>query len=110
MNDELQPAKEDEARAPVAGSAFLFHTAGLHARPSITLTKLAKRFKCDVRVGVSAQGPWINAKSIASVMAMKTPSQTTLYFEAEGDDAAEAVAALVKLVDSDFVAATTDGE
>ncbi|GAC1585862.1 MAG: hypothetical protein NVS3B7_20750 [Candidatus Elarobacter sp.] len=74
----------------------------MHARPAIKLTKLAKRFHCSVAVGVSAEGPWTDAKSVAKVMAMKTPSGATLYFEAEGGDADEAVAALVALVTADF--------
>jgi len=74
----------------------------MHARPAIKLTKLARRFHCSVALGVSADGPWIDAKSIAKVMAMKTPSGVTLYFEAEGSDADGAVAALVALVAADF--------
>jgi phosphocarrier protein HPr len=87
-----------------AGSAWLFHPNGLHARPAIKLTKLAKRFRSSVAVGLSPSGPWIDAKSIAKVMAMKTPSQVTLFFEAEGSDAPETIEALVALVASDFAA------
>ena len=78
------------------------HAAGLHARPCVKLTKLAKRFRAQVRVGATAGGPWTDAKSIARVMAMKTPGKATLFFEAEGEDAQAAVAALVRLVESDF--------
>jgi phosphocarrier protein len=92
-----------------AGSAWLFHPNGLHARPAIKLTKLAKRFRASVRVAVAEDGPWTDAKSIARVMAMKTPSQTTLFFEADGDDAREAVEALKRLVASDFLS-LEDGE
>jgi phosphocarrier protein HPr len=110
MTEELQPAEDNSAQVSATGSALLFHEAGLHARPAIKLIKLAKRFQSEVRVGVSSQGPWTNAKSIASVMAMKTPSQSTLYFEARGDDAHDAVSALIKLVDSDFTSVADDGE
>jgi phosphocarrier protein len=84
------------------GSVLLQHAAGLHARPCVKLTKLAKRFRAHLRVGAAAGGPWTDAKSIARVMAMKTPGNATLFFEAEGEDAQEAVAALVRLVQSDF--------
>ena len=111
MTEELQPAADNAAQEiAVSGSALLFHEAGLHARPAIKLIKLAKRFQSELRVGVSADGPWTNAKSIASVMAMKTPSQNTLFFEARGDDAHEAVGALIKLVDSDFTSVPDGGE
>jgi phosphocarrier protein HPr len=80
----------------------LTHEGGLHARPAIKLTQLAKRFDSAVWVALTAQGPWIDAKSIARVMAMKTPHMATLYFVAEGDDADEATDALARLVESDF--------
>ena len=82
--------------------AVLTHEGGLHARPSIKLTQLAKRFECAVWIALAEHGPWTDAKSIARVMAMKTPHRATLYFMAEGDDADEATSALAKLVDSDF--------
>ena len=82
--------------------AVLTHEEGLHARPSIKLTQLAKRFDCAVWIAVAEHGPWIDAKSIARVMATKTPYMATLYFVAEGNDAAEATSALARLVESDF--------
>jgi phosphocarrier protein len=84
------------------GSAWLVHASGLHARPAIKLTKLAKRFSADVVVGTQAGGPWKDAKSIAQVLSMKVPARETLFFEARGADAAAAIAALVGLVNADF--------
>jgi phosphocarrier protein HPr len=83
-------------------SALLTHVGGLHARPAIKLTKHAKRFECAVWIALDEHGPWTDAKSIARVMAMKTPHMATLYFMAEGDDAEEAAKALAKLVENDF--------
>lgn len=93
-----------------AGSAWLTHANGLHARPAIKLTKLAKRFTASVRIGVNENGPWTDVKSIAKVMAMKTPSQVTLFFEADGRDAQAAVRALTALIDTDFAAGDDDDE
>ena len=84
------------------GSALLFHPNGMHARPAIKLTKLAKRFASGITVGRSDTGPWVDAKSVAKVLAMKTPSNVTLFFRAEGADASAAVDALVALVAADF--------
>ena len=78
------------------------HPVGLHARPSVKLTKLAKSFGCRIEVAQQASGPWIDAKSIVRVMAMKAPRDTTLHFRAEGDGAAEAVNALSGLVARNF--------
>jgi len=82
--------------------AVLTHAGGLHARPAIKLTQLAKRFQSEVWIALAESGPWIDAKSIARVMATKTPYMATLYFVAEGNDAAEATSALARLVESDF--------
>lgn len=94
--------REGTASTSAAGSTLLHHPSGLHARPAIKLTKLAKRFQALVRVAVSAHGPWTDAKSIAKVMALKVPSGVLLFFEADGVDAADALAELIALVDGDF--------
>ena len=66
------------------------------------LTKLAKKFDASIRLAVSQDGPWLDAKSISKVMAAKVPKDSTLFFQAEGDDAQTAVSALVTLVERDF--------
>jgi phosphocarrier protein HPr len=84
------------------GAILIEHEVGLHARPSVKLTKLAKTFASKIELGLSAEGPWIDAKSIVKVMAFKAAKGSTLHFRAHGDDASEAVAALVALVRRDF--------
>jgi phosphocarrier protein len=78
------------------------HAVGLHARPSVKLTKLAKGFASRIDLAIADAGPWVDAKSIVKVMATKAPQGATLYLRAAGDDAADAVAALVGLVERDF--------
>jgi phosphocarrier protein HPr len=87
----------------MTGSVLLTHAVGLHARPSVKLTKLAKTFSSRVELALATDGPWIDAKSIVKVMATKVPQNAVLHFRAEGDDAERAVAALVALVTGDFV-------
>ena len=86
----------------LTGKALLTNTIGLHARPSVKLTQLAKSFQSSIQLALSEAGPWIDAKSIVRVMAAKAPQGTTLHFRAEGADADAAVAALVALVERDF--------
>src|SRR5260221_5288062 len=93
---------QDEVALRAMSSTVLTHEGGLHARPSILLSQVATRFSAKVWIGLAANGPWIDAKSIARVMALKTVGQTMMFFSAEGTDAGEAVSALVRLVDSDF--------
>ena len=85
-----------------AASVRLRHEAGLHARPAVKLTKLAKRFSSRISLAASVEGPWIEAKSIVKVMAAKAPHNSILHFRAEGADAQAAVDSLVALVERDF--------
>ena len=78
-------------------SAKLTNAIGLHARPSVKLTKLAKTFESQIEVGLSQEGPWVDAKSIVKVMAVKAVKGTTLHFRARGPDAAAAIVALREL-------------
>src|SRR4029453_4775098 len=78
------------------------HEVGLHARPSVKFTKLAKSFAARVEMALSAEGPWFDAKSIVKVMAAKAPKGTVLHLRANGPSAGEALSALVALVERDF--------
>jgi phosphocarrier protein HPr len=82
---------------------LLLHSAGLHARPVVTLTKLARTFVSRIHIAANEQGPWIDAKSVVRVMNMRAPAKTQLFFRAEGADADAAVAAMVTLVNNDFL-------
>jgi len=93
---------EPAIRTQASASVMLRHEAGLHARPAVKLTKLAKKFRSKISIANSPDGPWIDAKSIVKLMATKTPRDALLRFRAEGDDAEAAVQALVALVEQDF--------
>ena len=83
-------------------STLLTHAAGLHARPTLKLTMLAKTFAAKIELAIKPEGPWVDAKSVVKVMATKAPKGSILHFRASGEKAAEALAALVALVDRDF--------
>lgn len=91
-----------------SGAVLLTHAVGLHARPSVKLTKLAKTFRSSIEFSPGPEGPWIDAKSIVKVMAAKVPQGIELHFRAAGHDADDAVAALIGLVERDFDEAHTD--
>jgi len=93
---------EPEASQMAEARVIITHDVGLHARPSVKLTKLAKAFASRIELAINEVGPWIDAKSIVKVMATKAPKGAVLLLRAEGHDAAEAVAALVALVERDF--------
>jgi phosphocarrier protein HPr len=83
-------------------SVVIEHEVGLHARPSVKLTQLAKSFQSRIEIATSVEGPWIDAKSIVKVMGSKTPKGALLHVRAEGEDAETAVQAIVALVERDF--------
>ena len=84
------------------GTVEINHDVGLHARPSVKLTKLAKRFSARVEIAADPEGPWIDAKSIVKVMGAKIPQGTILQLRAIGTDAQLAVEALIDLVNQNF--------
>ncbi|ESZ25895.1 MULTISPECIES: HPr family phosphocarrier protein [unclassified Mesorhizobium] len=88
--------------ASAEATVVVTHEVGLHARPSVKFTKLAKTFAAEVEIALAANGPWFDAKSIVKVMAAKAPKGTLLHIRASGDGADDAVDALVELVRRDF--------
>lgn len=94
------PAAPGAERAD--GAAVVQDPTGLHARPAVRLTRLAKRFAASVQVRAGNGDAWVDAKSPNRVMKLKARHGETLSFAAEGPDAAEAVAALVALVERNF--------
>jgi phosphocarrier protein len=87
---------------PVVASALLTNEVGLHARPAVKLTQLAKSFAATVELALEPDGPWVNAKSPVRIMRVKAAKGTLLHFRASGSDADAAVGALVDLVARGF--------
>ena len=65
---------------------------GLHARPAGILVKLAATFKCDIQLGTPAK--MVNAKRIIGVMALTLKQGNEMIMTFNGEDEAEAAAAL----------------
>jgi phosphocarrier protein HPr len=68
----------------------------------VKLTKLAKKFQAHIFIRASDAAEWINAKSVAKVMALRAARDSIIQIRASGEDAEGAVAALVDLVAADF--------
>ena len=84
------------------------HDVGLHARPSVKLTKLAKGFSSAIEIAGTRNGPWFDAKSIVKVMAIKARQGTTLHLRARGTDAGQALLALTEFVSCETSEDITD--
>jgi phosphocarrier protein HPr len=99
MNDNQSGPNEKDV---VKGSVQLVHAVGMHARPAVKLTMLAKRFQSRIAMRVAGAADWIDPKSITKVMAMRAARDSILEFEARGPDAQVAVASLIGLIAEDF--------
>jgi phosphocarrier protein len=89
-------------QAWVVGEAVIRDPTGLHARPAVKLTKLAKGFAADVEIRAAGAEAWVNAKSPNAVMKLRAGHETALAIRASGPDAGAAVAALAALVEANF--------
>ncbi|MCF3640836.1 HPr family phosphocarrier protein [Rhizobium sp. TRM95111] len=78
------------------------HDIGLHARPSVSFTRLARSFPCHIEVQVNGSGVWLNGKSIVKVMGARIRKGFVLAIRAEGTGAVEALEALTGLVERNF--------
>jgi phosphocarrier protein HPr len=73
---------------------------GLHARASAKLTQTAGKYASEV--WVSRDGRKVNAKSIMGVMMLAAAKGAVIVIETDGQDEAEAMAALVQLINDKF--------
>ena len=78
----------------------LLNKYGLHQRPAMKVIEASSRFKSDIFLVKGEQR--CNAKSIIDVIMLAAEKGTQLTVEAEGQDAAEAVCALVELFQNKF--------
>ena len=80
--------------------ALIVNKLGLHARAAAKLTHLAGSYKCEI--WISRSGRRVNAKSIMGVMMLAAGKGSSVLIEAEGADAEQAIAALIKLIADRF--------
>ncbi|NMM82291.1 phosphocarrier protein HPr [Acidovorax sp. SRB_14] len=81
-------------------STTIGNKLGLHARASAKLTRLAGTFPCDV--WMSRGGRRVNAKSIMGVMMLAAGLGSEVEIETSGDQAQEAMDALLALIADKF--------
>lgn len=78
----------------------IINKLGLHARASAKLTQTSGRFQSAVFI--AKNGRRVNAKSIMGVMMLAAGKGTMLTLETEGADEADAMAAVVALINDKF--------
>lgn len=65
---------------------------GIHARPATLLVQAASKFNSDINLEFN--GKSVNLKSIMGVMSLGVGQGSDVSISAEGDDEAEAIAAI----------------
>lgn len=73
---------------------------GLHTRPSTEIVKCAAAYKSEIWLKYQKQE--VNAKSILGIMMLAAGYGAKITVRAIGEDAEEAVAALVKMAEEQF--------
>lgn len=73
---------------------------GLHARAATKFANLCSRYACKLQV--CCNGKTIDGKSIMSLMLLAASQGTTIEMIADGNDAEEALDALLELIQDKF--------
>ena len=81
-------------------SATIVNPLGMHARPAAEFVKVASRFQAAIQVSKDELA--VNGKSIMGVMMLAAECGASLTIRADGEDAEQAMAALLALVADGF--------
>lgn len=83
-----------------SGSFTVSIEKGLHTRPAAEIVNCTSQYKSDVYL--VCRGIKVNAKSLLGIMTLAAKHGSHLIVEARGDDARQAVEALVTLAKNGF--------
>jgi phosphocarrier protein HPr len=84
----------------VTAVATIPNKRGLHARASAKLVEVSARFQSHITV--SKDGQTVDARSIMGLMMMAAPIGSQIEIVAEGDDAQDAMTAILALIEAKF--------
>ena len=84
----------------IEGQFVIPNKLGLHARASALLVKTASRFASEVRI--EREGVEVNGKSIMGIMMLAAAKGSSVVLKVEGEDDAEAFAAIGELIRNGF--------
>jgi phosphocarrier protein len=88
------------ALAVISRQATIPNKYGLHARPAMQFVETANKYSSKIQVSNGVLN--VDAKSIMSVMRLAATKGTVLTVQADGADAEQAIAELLKLVADGF--------
>ena len=86
--------------AVVERDARIVNPLGMHVRPGAEFVKVANRFTSSVEI--HKDGAVVNGKSILGMMTLAAECGSTIRIKTDGEDAEQAMAALLELVAAGF--------
>jgi len=81
-------------------SFLVLNQKGLHTRPSTEIVKCATQYKSKIHL--TCQGITVDAKSLLGILMLAATYGAQIQVEAEGNDAIDAVKALIELASHKF--------
>lgn len=97
------PTSALHSMATASRETQIFNQLGLHARPAMQFVDAANRFQSQVTVFKGGEEPAeADGKSVMQMIILAATEGTPLRIVAEGEDAEQAVQALVELVEGKF--------
>ena len=78
----------------------IYNKVGLHARPAALFVQIANKFKSTITVKNGDASA--NAKSILNILTLRAGNGSVVTVSAEGEDAEQALKALIELNASNF--------
>ncbi len=79
----------------------IINRLGLHARAAARFVTVARDWPCVVSIGRTPE-EWVNGKNIMAVMMLAASQGTPVWLHTEGDQAEQALAALLALIENRF--------
>jgi len=84
----------------LSATATIVNKRGMHARAAAKLVEAASRFNAHITVGKGEQ--CVDARSLMGVMLLDAPLGSEVEISAAGNDAKEAITAILALIDAKF--------
>ena len=92
--------RKKTGQEPVERTFMIGNKLGLHARPAAVFVQTANRFEASVEV--QKENLKIDGKSIMGIMTLAAERGSSVTVRVTGKDAAAAMEALAKLIESNF--------
>lgn len=87
----------------VEAELILKNEQGLHARPADLFVRTANKFQSDIKIkNITTNSDEVNAKSILRILSLGVYSGHIIHVAANGDDEAEAIKEISKLINQNF--------